>query len=879
MLIFKSLPIALLVVFCCLQGVVYSQTRNYQCSSLQGSPPEIDGILNDGVWSSSNWTGDFIQRDPYDGKNPSQATNFSIVYDDNNLYIAIKAHDSMPSGIVKRLSRRDLNDGDWVAIEIDSYADKLTAFAFGVTASGVKFDVMLINDVGSDDTWDPIWYVKTTTDAEGWNAEMRIPLSQLRFARKDEHTWGLQLLRYIYRNQEYSSWQPIPRDATGWVSKFGDLSGIKGILPHRDIEILPYTMGKAIYDRKEEGNPFAKGYEYKATAGLDGKVSVTNDLTLNFTINPDFGQVEADPSVVNLTAFESYFPEKRPFFIEGKNIFDYKLTGSDDPRNQLFYSRRIGSAPHYSPDLIKGEYAKVPEETSILGSFKLSGKTHKGLSIGVLESITQNEKALIDLNGNRRKESIEPLSSYFVSRVKQDFQKGDIQLGGIFTATNRFTEEKQLSFLPGSAYAGGIDFIKYWKNKTYYLSLKGVLSTVNGDTNAITQLQTSSSHYFQRPDLIHTQLDSNMRALKGHGGTIEVGKTGRGYWQYKAWLTWRSPGLDFNNLGYMRQADEIQQLAWVGYRYYKPFSIFRYIAANLNQWYGWDFDGKTVYKGFNLSTYTKFKNYWSAQLSSNFDGQNIARYELWGGPALTVPGGIQFSGLLQTDDRKKVSVKLSNTRYWGYEKSYRSNIIAAGIFIKPVNYFSFSFEPDYTRSDNVIQYVTTQTYPEGENRYIMAHLDQTIFRFSVRMNLNLTPDLSFQYYGQPFLYAGKYDKLKYITDPKADKLIDRYLTYTDDQIKLYSGEGGWNYYMVDENVDGTNDYAFYSPDLNFLELRSNLVIRWEYVPGSTLYLVWSQGRTGYGPESNFDFPVYMNDLFHVYPKNVILLKFSYMIVM
>jgi len=875
---YRPVILCLLLVFLTYSPILTGQTRNYECTRLAGSPPDIDGVLNDIAWQHSRWTGEFIQRDPYDGKNPSQNTSYSIVYDDNNLYIAIKAHDSTPSGIVRRLSRRDYNDGDWVAIEIDSYADKLTGFAFGVTASGVKFDVMLINDVNSDDTWDPIWYVKTSIHDQGWSAEMRIPLSQLRFAKKDEHTWGLQVLRYIYRNQEYSAWQHIPRDATGWVSKFGELSGINGILPHRDIEILPYVSAKAILDEKEEGNPFATGREYKATAGLDGKISVTNDLTLNFTINPDFGQVEADPSVVNLTAFESYFPEKRPFFVEGKNIFDYKLTGSDDPRNQLFYSRRIGSAPHYDPYLKLNQYARIPEETSILGSFKLSGKTHKGLSIGILESITQNEKALIDTEGDRDKLSVEPLTSYFVSRLKQDFRKGDIQLGGIFTATNRFTDEAHLKFLPTSAYAGGIDYIQYWKNKTYYLSLKAVFSSVSGDSNAITRLQTSSSHYYQRPDITHVKTDSIARILQGHGGTLEIGKTGRGHWQYKAWLTWRSPGLDFNNLGYMRQADEIQQLAWIGYRYYKPFSIFRYIAANFNQWYGWDFGKEVIYKGINLSTYTKFTNYWSLQVSYNLDGENLARSELRGGPAILVPGGQQVSGMLMTDDRKKLSFKVSNTRYFGKENSYSSNTYSAGISYKPINSFSLSFDPEYTSTNNMIQYVGTFRHTDGSARYIMARLDQDIFKFSFRLNFTLTSDLSLQYYGQPFLYAGNYRKFKYITNPRADGINNRFIELNDNQLELVETNDPWNYYLVDENEDDVTDYAFYSPNLKFLELRSNLVIRWEYIPGSTFYLVWSQGRTGAGQDTEFNMPGYMNQLFEVYPRNIFLLKFSYMFI-
>jgi hypothetical protein len=314
MLIYRSLPLFVFLALLFSSCNLVAQIRSYSSSPVSGKAPEIDGLLDDDAWKASNWAGDFIQRDPYDGRNPSQNTSFSILYDDNNLYVAIKAYDSIPSGIVKRLSRRDVDDGDWVAVEIDSYADKLTGFAFGVTASGVKFDAMLVNDVGSDDTWDPIWYVKTTTNAFGWYAEIRIPLSQLRFAKKEEHVWGLQVLRYIYRKQEYSNWEPIPRDATGWVSKFGELNGIKGIVPHRDIEILPYAMGKAIFDKKEEGNPFATGHDYRATGGVDGKISVTNNLTLNFTINPDFGQVEAH-------SIRVLFPREKAFLCRREKYF------------------------------------------------------------------------------------------------------------------------------------------------------------------------------------------------------------------------------------------------------------------------------------------------------------------------------------------------------------------------------------------------------------------------------------------------------------------------------------------------------------------------------------------------------------------------------
>ncbi|MFQ5633227.1 MAG: DUF5916 domain-containing protein, partial [bacterium] len=400
--------------------------RVYYAKRINPHPPVIDGISNDVVWQKVEWSGDFLQREPYEGKDPSQKTAFKILYDDKNLYVVVRAYDTEPDKIVRRVTRRDGFDGDWVEINIDSYFDHRTAFSFTLTAAGVKGDEAISNDGDNwDSNWDPIWYGKTTVDEEGWTAEMRIPFSQLRFANTEEQVWGLQVQRRFFRKEERSVWQMIPQKTGGWVSYFGELRGIKGIQPPRRIELLPYSVSDINRFQKEEGNPFLDGQTSRFSGGLDAKVGVTTDLTLDVTVNPDFGQVEADPSEINLSAFETFFEEKRPFFIEGQNILDFRLMGGDGgfANDRLFYTRRIGRAPRYSPAIKKGEFLDVPESSSIATALKLTGKTSGGLSIGILDAVTDEENAVIDFNGERREESVEPRTNYFVGRVQKDFDK------------------------------------------------------------------------------------------------------------------------------------------------------------------------------------------------------------------------------------------------------------------------------------------------------------------------------------------------------------------------------------------------------------------------------------------------------------------------
>jgi hypothetical protein len=846
--------------------------RKYHTNRLIGKPPVIDGKAEEQAWESVEWSGDFIQREPYDNKPPSQQTAFKLLYDDNNLYVIIRAFDTEPDQIERRLSRRDSWSGDWVAIGFDSYDDKLTGFVFSVNAAGVKNDGIATNDTDFDDTWNPVWYTKVSTDDLGWTAEMKIPLTQLRFSKKEQYVWGLELVRILYRKEEMSLWQPIPQEASGWVSLWGELHGIENIKPHKEVELIPYVMGDVKTYEEEEGNPYMKGTDLGANAGLDGKIAVTNNMTLNFTINPDFGQVEADPSEVNLTAFESFFEEKRPFFIEGSNIYDYPLSPSGGffGSTNLFYSRRIGRRPHYYPDVASDEFVKIPEFTRILGAMKLSGKTQNGWSVGVLESLTNNEKAKIDHMGTERKEVIEPMTNYFNTRIQKDINKGNTTVGGMVTATNRFINDSTLDFLPSSAYTQGFDFQNFWKDKAYYLSARAVFSEISGSTEAITRLQQAPQRYYQRPDVSHVSVDTTKTSLLGNGGNIEGGKTG-GHLNFGGRFTWSTPGLDLNDMGFLSLTDYYNQSVWGGYRIWEPFSIFRSMRINASEWSGWDFAGRHLYTGINLNFNSQFKNYWSLGVGVNREFFDIDRHQLRGGPALRAPGNTFNWFYIGSDTRKKLSFDVSIFNGWGDDQYTRSVGLSFEIAYRPLDFLQISLEPGYNKEKQQVIYIGTFETDEGKS-YVVSEIKQEFMSADLRINLSITPDLSIQFWGQPFLFSGDYDDYKKVIDPMASDWQDQYHDFTGNEI-IYNEED--NYYTVDENGDGIADYSFGNPDFSFNEFRSNLVIRWEYIPGSTAYLVWSQGRTGYAPDGRFSFSENMNRLLNAPPENVFLLKLSY----
>lgn len=838
-------------------------------------PPVINGILDDEAWKSGTWSDDFTQNEPYNGRPSTQRTEFDILFDDDNLYVAIKAYDTSPDSIVNRLTRRDEADGDLVGIILDSFHDLRTGFLFGVSSAGVKYDQMFTNDGQNDDSsWDPNWWVQTSINSEGWIAEMKIPFSQVRFEKNSGDVWGLEMARVLYRKNETSFWQHIPREAPGLVHLFGELKGLEQIKPRKILDVTPYGVAKAETFKADPENPFlARGNLTKLNGGVDAKIGITNNMTMDLTINPDFGQVEADPSVVNLTAYETFFSEKRPFFIEGNNITNFGLGIGDGGigNDNLFYSRRIGRQPQGYPDLKDGWYADVPASTNILGAAKLTGKTKNGLSLGFVEAVTAEERAKIDTIGGRISEPVEPLTNYFVGRVQKDIKEGNTIIGGIFTSTNRALDANLSNLLHKAAYTGGADFTQYFKNKSWMFNINAAFSLVEGSKKAIENTQESSARYFQRPDKNYARLDTNRTSLAGSGGRMQIMKL-NGHWNFILASIWKTPGFETNDLGYIREADQILNILWAGYNQWEPKGIYKSFNINSDIYMVNDFGGDWVGEGLEWNANINLKNYWNAWSGGSFNTPSLSSSMLRGGPMMKMPGSTNLRFGLSTDFRKKLVFSVSANGSFDNQKSSRNFNTGIDISYKPTNYIVFTISPNISRSFSELQYITKTDY-NNTDRYIFASIDQKTISTSFRINLNLSPNLTFQYWGQPFIASGKYYDHKYISQPMANRYRDRFVVYTPQQISLSD-----NQYYIDENKDGINDYSFDRSDFNVQAFLSNLVIRWEYNPGSSLFLVWSQTRQGYNDTGNMDFVNDLGDLFNTKdnkPHNVFLIKFSY----
>lgn len=846
--------------------------KQYATLRVTGTPPVIDGLINDVAWEKVPWEGGFIQHEPYNDTLPSEETAFKIVYDDRNLYVAIRAWDREPEKIVTRMSRRDEYEGDMVGFQLDSYNDQLTDFTFIVSVAGVQIDFFGSEDGTNEDfSWDAVWHSKTRIDEQGWTAEFSIPLTQIRFGKEEEQTWGLEVIRYLFRKDELSLWQHIPKDASGWTHNFGKLTGLTGIKTRKQVEIMPYAAGKYELSQKVEGDPYKTGEKKSLNGGVDAKIGLTNDLTLDLTVNPDFGQVEADPSVLNLSGFETYYDEKRPFFIEGRNILSFGVTPGDNSSSSdnLFYTRRIGRRPHVYPNGY--QYVDMPENSTILGAFKITGKTRKGLSLGIMESVTGIGKAHVTNHGTETKVEVEPLTNYMVSRVQQDFSNGDRRLGAMFTSTHRDLGTTELKKLHNSAYTGGVDFNTSWKNRVYYINTKLLFSQVYGSKEAIRLTQESPVHYFQQPDASYKGYDTTRTSLSGHGGLIEFGKGGDGRWQFDTWLNWRSPGLELNDVGFLRVANDIFQVLWIQYRWLEPFSIFRKMNINFNQWSGWDFGGHSTYKGSNVNFNGQFMNFMGFGGGINRDWEGLSNNLLRGGPALKFPGYWNGWASYNTDERKKLMVKLSASFQKGdfhYDNEQYAEII---MVYKPADAVNIQAGPEIEYRQNRMQYITQKQF-ESEPRYLLGTIDQKVFSLSLRVNYSLSPTFTIQYYGQPFIASGDYSDFKMVTDPRNDNFDKRFHIFNQEEIGFNESQTG---YVIDENRDGVFDYEFKNPNFTNFDFKSNLVIRWEYLPGSTFYLVWSQFRTGNNANGIFHFGDHLNSLIDAYPQDIFMVKFSY----
>jgi hypothetical protein len=829
------------------QKKIYHATRTHL-------KPKIDGQLDDECWQTiGNWEGSFIQQQPNQGQKPSQETEIKILYDDTYLYMAIICHDKEPERIRALLGRRDELMGDMTGIALDSYFDKQTAFEFNVTAAGQKIDLMHLGEYGWDFNWDAVWDGKASVGDSAWYAEMRVPFSQLRYARKQEHIWGMHIWRWIDRLKEEDQWKLIPIDAPAMVYIFGELHGIRDIPYKRNFEVMPYA--KAKYISGSEGNP-------NTGFGLDGKIGVTSDFTLDYTINPDFGQVEADPSVLNLTSYEVFYTEKRPFFLEGNSILEYGAGDSD----LLFYSRRIGSAPGHIPFIHSTETLSMPHQTSIINALKLTGKNRSGLSLGIINSMTAGEHAVISFNGQERKESVEPFTNYFIGRVKQDYNKGNTVLGAMVTSTIRNIQDEHLQYLPDKALVGGLDMQHNWLNRKYFVSLKSFTSYIGGSEAAISRLQLNSRHFYQRTDASHLEYDDNLTVLQGWGGEVRGGKRS-GKLRLIGSLDWRSPGVELNDVGYLWQADYITQGLDFIYRISKPRGIMKSWFLEMSQKHYRSYGNETLGDDLSSRFRLEFKNLWKLDLAGNKVFYTVDTRQLRGGPSLRIDGSQMARVFLQTNSSKNLFMAGGSQRMWSDDKI--SNLERYNFLIQwqISNRFSLSSNTSYSIQVDNNQYVM-QTMVAGNREYIVGKISRETLNAVFRAELFVTPELSFQYYASPYASVGQYSGFRKVAESKS--------SFSDERFKpLFVRNENEGRILVDENQNFIRNLTDRNPDFNFQEFRSNFVARWEYKTGSTLYFVWTNNRSRYNNFYESSILESMRGINKVKAENAFMLKVSF----
>ena len=814
----------------------------------------INARLDEPQWATAVPITSFTQTDPTEGEPATERTEVRILYDAEAIYVGARMYDA--SGKVStRLGRRDseLEDSDWFIVVFDSYHYHQGGFRFKLNPSGVKGD-----EANGDRSWNPVWESATSIDSEGWTAEFRIPFSQLRFNNAPVQEWGIQFYREVNSKAENTVFSFSPKRDRGGASRFGHLQGIEGIVPSHRLELLPYAAARAEYrevaraPRVTFDNPFRDGSDMFGDVGADLKYRPTSNLTLDVTINPDFGQIEADEPQVNLSANESFFMERRPFFIEGSNIFRFGTLGAEGPggggggAGQIFYSRRVGREPQGSlPSTSR--YSDMPLASTILGAAKLSGRTAGGWSIGIMEAVTARENApWVDSTGLQQHAQVEPLSNYFVSRIARAVHGGQGNFGVILTTVHRDLEEETLaSRLRSSAYTAGIDGDHELWNRTWSVGGAITGTHIRGRDNVITAAQRGSARYFQRPDADYLSVDSAATSLAGFRAAGRFAKIAGQYWRGSLTATATSPGYETNDLGFQSAADRVQVNLSIDYDERNPGRTFRTWGVGIKPDMSTNFGGDVIGKHIRLESNAQLLNYWSGRIEYDHEFESLDDRFTRGGPlAITVPEH-RLNANISSDNRRKVTINMSgNERWndaggWSYSRSLRFGF-------KPADFWSGEIGPSYSRNYTVAQYVTSVADPLATatfgRRYIFADLRQTTLSMTGRLNVTFTPDLTFQLVAQPFISSGRYDGLKEFSAPRTYS----FLTYGRD-IGTISPVSATGRYSIDPDSSGTTNgpapgFTVSDQSFNTRTLAGTAALRYEWRPGSTVHVVWQQAR-------------------------------------
>jgi hypothetical protein len=839
---------------------------------LSGAAPHVDGRLDDPIWESAAPITDLWQNEPNEGRPASERTEVRIVYDDDAIYVGARMFDREPQLIRSQLGRRDnTGNSDLFTIAFDSYLDHRTGFQFTVNPSGVRADAVANGDNSyGDDSWDPVWEVKTQRDSLGWTAEMRIPFSQLRFPPSAVQTWGVNVSRFIQRKAESSEFAWKAQTDQGYASWFGHLYGLANLPQPRRLEMLPYTTARNEMGPSTPGDPFHDGSRAFAAAGMDLKYGVTSNLTVDATINPDFGQVEQDPAYVNLSAFEQYLQERRPFFVEGANIFNFG-------GQQFFYSRRIGTPPHGSADSHTG-FVDSPDNTTILGAAKLSGRTARGWSVGFLEALTAREYGTIDSSGTRFQDEVEPLTNYAIGRVKRDLRGGASTIGGMFTAVNRDLRDADLRFLRSAAYAGGVDFTHRFARGRYSLNGSLAGSYIRGDTLALQGAQLSSARYFQRPDAGYVEYDPTRTSLSGWSGTLGFSRL-QGSLTYGVNARMVSPGMELNDAGFTTRVDQRSVNASAYRRWTRPGTVFRNANIGMNAGAGWNFGGVRTNTSGGIFGYGQFRNYWSVNGNIFVNAHALSDVLTRGGPLAVSPAGINAFVGVGTDFRKPWQVFVGSYYFTNEIGSYDAGGYAE-LVLRPSTSMSIDVGPSYDDSKTVQLFLTRQDDPLNTamfgGQYVFAGIRQKSLDFTTRLNVTFSPALSLQFFVQPFIATGAYGDFKELTAPRTTDFIRYGLTPGSTLAVNRDPAGAVVSYDADPDGPGARPSVHIdNPDFSYRSLRGNAVLRWEYRPGSTAFFVWTQSCGFFSTNPRFSPGADVGRLCQGKSNNVVAIKLNY----
>ncbi len=823
---------------------------------------QLDGRLDDAAWQGASVASGFVQRLPVEGAPAKEQTEVRVLIDGSAVWVGARMYDREPHTIARQVVRRDQDaQADYIEVAFDSNLDRRTGFLFRVSAANVQRDEYIFDDNERDRAWDAVWSSAVAFDSLGWTAELRIPLSQLRFRDSDEaQEWGVNFARRRVRTNEETHFALVSRLQRGLVSQFGQLQGVT-VRGARRLELRPYVLGSLFRGTGEPGNPFRTGRDHGSRLGADVRIGLGGQFTLDATVNPDFGQVEADPAVINLSAFEQFFEERRPFFVEDARIFDFSLSGG---RNRLYYSRRMGRAPRGSAP--EGAlFADIPTSTDILGAAKLTGRTTRGLSLGLLAAVTQQADGQTYLSEAQptRAFLVEPRAESGVLRARQDFNGGASTIGLIGTALRRdLPSDGSFDFLPASAFNGGIDWEHQWRDRTWAFFGYVAGSHVRGDSIAMLRIQTASNHFFQRPDSRTLGVDSSARAMSGVDWRMTLEKRRGAHWTGSVWAAEVTPGFEVNDAGFSTRQEVLDGGARVQYREITPGQLLRSYTVSASTFHNWSHDavaggasaaawGRAHVGGaVQLNANLEFNNFWRLEANAQAHPEMVDRVGTRGGPLMLQPRSFDMRLSLRTDSRARLALEPSVFA--------RRNALGGGdefqgaleITLRPSARLAIEVEPRFTRASIGAQYVATADgtdfAPTYGSRYLFGEVARRELALPTRINAAFSPTLSFQLFAQPLLSSGDYANYKQLAAASSF----RFTRFGEGRAQENGGavrcQGGGT--CVDADLvrhfdldgDGRSDFTVDEQDFNVRSLIGNAVVRWEYRPGSTIFLVWQR---------------------------------------